>query len=323
MSVIVEDLILPSIVQVGVRLEENRPYKNFGSTYSVLPEVGDGFYWVFGFENQFAVVVYNITLRETVRPHYRHPAFYTIGSYDNSTASHINGRINPTSRILLGYSRPEAVYHDVLHKDYCGKGISISLSAPYAKETAESFGLSIDELSDRCFSLNGTERIPDAITVLRQVERYTPTERFANRYYESKLMELLAILCQRHEPAYPKLPKSNLRSEEKDNICRVTDFIRAHYVEPIDSYILSAIAFMGRTKLTQAFKQVHGVTITQYVRQLRIEHAKSLLKEDRLSLGQIADRVGYHTQGSFTDLFKKATGLTPREYRHLFSDNQS
>lgn len=318
MRAILDELILPSIAQVGMKLEENRPYKNCGSTYSILPEVGDGFYWVYGYENQFAVVVSNMTLKETIQPKYNHPAFYTIGNYDNTSARFVSDQVGSASRPLLGYSRPEAIFHEVLHKGYSGKGVSISLSAPFAEELAHLFDMSIDELTARCFSLNGTERIPEATAILRQLQLYMPTTQFAHRYYESKLRELLAILCQWHDTAHLPLPKSNLRKEDIENLRCVTDYIHAHYMEYFDLHTLSSIAYMGRTKLTQTFKQMHGATITQYVQQLRVEQAKVLLKEDHLPLGEIAVQVGYRTQGSFSDLFKETTGLTPREYRHLF-----
>lgn len=320
MSAILEELILPSIAQIGMKPEETHPYKRCGATYSVLPEVGDGFYWVYGYENKFAVVVSSMTLKETVAPRYRHPAFYTIGSYDNTTARFVSDQAGSASRLLLGYSRPEAIFREVLYRGYSGKGISISLSAPFAEETARLFDMSVGELTERCFSLNGTERVPEAATILRQVQLYTPAARFAHRYYESKLMELLAVLCQRHELVHPELPKGGLRKEDMENLRRVTDYIHAHYMEPFDLRALSFVAYMGRTKLTEAFRRLHGVTITQYTRQLRIEHAKTLLKEGRYSLGEIAVQVGCRTQSSFTDLFKETTGLTPREYRRLFSD---
>ncbi len=321
MSTILEELILPSVVQMGLRLEESRSNRNCGVTYSVLPEVGDGFYWVYGYKDQFAVVVYNLTLKETIQPKYRHPAFYTIGSYNRFVARLISEQAASDSRVLLGYHMPEAIYHQILHKGCSAKGVSLSLSAPFAEQTAALFDMSIGELTERCFSLNGTEQIPEAVTVLSQVQTYTPTERFAHRYYESKLMELIAILCQRHELKCPALPQNNLQEDEKLSLRRVVDYIHAHYMEDTDLKALGGVAYMGRTKLIQTFKQMYGVTITQYLRQLRVEHAKSLLKDGRQPLGQIAVQVGYRSQGSFSDLFKDATGLTPREYRRLFGEN--
>lgn len=320
MSAIVDRMVLPYITQIGIKLEENHPYKSCGSTFSILPEVGEGFYWVYGYENQFTVTVSALTMKETIQPKYTHPAFFTIGSYDNTSARFVSDRVGSAGRSLLGYFRSEGIFHEVLYKGYSGKGVSFSLSAPFAEELAGRLDMNIHELTKRCFSLNGTERIPEAAAILRQVQWYTPTPRFAHLYYESKLMELLVILCQRHDLVHPQLPKSNLRKEDMENLQRVTDYLHAHYKKNPDLHTLGAIAYMGRTKLTQTFKQMYGVAITQYVRQLRVEQAKVLLKDQRLPLGEIAVLVGYQSQGSFTDLFKEATGLTPREYRHLFCD---
>ncbi|SHO53645.1 helix-turn-helix domain-containing protein [Anaerocolumna xylanovorans] len=317
-STILNELILPPIFQLDMQLEKAFPYKSCGTTYSLLPEAGKGYYWVYGYSDQFAVVVYNMSFKKTITSVYEHPAFYSIGSYDNTTARLVSCQMNTSARTLLGYSRPKEIWKEVLYKGYTGKGVSISLLEPYARKMAGFFDISIQELAQRCFCLDGTARIPEADIILKQLESYTPTERYAHHYYESKLVELLTVLCQQYESAPLFLPKKVLPKNEAENLSRVTDYINAHYTAPVDLDVLSSTAYMGRTKLSLAFKQMYGITITQYVRQLRVEHAKSLLKNKELSLGEIAAQVGYQTQGSFTDLFKEATGLTPREYRHLF-----
>lgn len=349
---LLNDLILPPIYQLGMQLEEEHNYKTCGSTYSILPESGKGYYRVYGYMDCFAVVVYNISLKKSFVPSYEHPAFYTIGSYDNITAGFISRQPNTPSRILISYSRPKEVWKEVLYKGYSGKGVSISLSESYAKEIAGLFHMSMDELEKRCFCLDGSARIPEAELILKQLQFYTPLEQFAFHYYRSKLIELLTVLCQRYESVSP-LPSTTALSvtapsgttlsgtisygtipcgttpysttpatafcrKEAENLSRVTEYINAHFAEPVNLRTLSATAFMGRTKLSQTFKQFYGITITQYIRQLRVEHAKSLLKNNRLSLGEIAGLVGYQSQGSFTELFKETTGLTPREYRNLF-----
>lgn len=293
-----------------MQLEEKCPYKTCGSTYSVVPEIGKGYYWTYGYRDRFAVVIYDMSFYTTIEPIYEHPAFYTIGSYI------ISNQIDSSSRILLSYSRPKEVWKEIIGKEYSGNGISIALSESFAKEIACLFDITMEELVKRCFCLDGTIKLPEADIIFRQLQLYAPTEQFAHHYYESKLLELLIILCQRHETPCPV--KNTISEKEAEGLSRVTDYIALHYMEAIDLRILSATAYMGRTKLTQSFKQMYGITITQYVRQLRVRHAKSLLKKSHLSLGEIASQVGYQTQGSFTDLFKEATGLTPREYRYLF-----
>jgi AraC family transcriptional regulator len=53
----------------------------------------------------------------------------------------------------------------------------------------------------------------------------------------------------------------------------------------------------------------------QYVIARRIERAKRLLRDDNLSLAQVAARVGFWDQGHFTRHFKRLVGVTPKRFQ--------
>ncbi|WP_315815194.1 helix-turn-helix transcriptional regulator [Paraflavitalea speifideaquila] len=63
--------------------------------------------------------------------------------------------------------------------------------------------------------------------------------------------------------------------------------------------------------LTTLFSSVEGITIEKYAILQRVEKAKELLMYDQLSLGQIADQLGYSSVQHLSQQFKKITGLTP------------
>ena len=65
------------------------------------------------------------------------------------------------------------------------------------------------------------------------------------------------------------------------------------------------------------FKLATNASPLQYLQGLRIEHAKELLKQSNLAVSEVADMVGYQDASYFTSLFKKATAVTPIEYRSL------
>lgn len=67
--------------------------------------------------------------------------------------------------------------------------------------------------------------------------------------------------------------------------------------------------------LTRAFREQHGVTIPAYVRQLRVDAARKLLKSSSLSLADIAGMVGFADQSHLTRVFKRLTGVPPGQYR--------
>lgn len=68
--------------------------------------------------------------------------------------------------------------------------------------------------------------------------------------------------------------------------------------------------------ISRAFKKISNLTYIDYLTNIRIEQAKKLLKNSKLSLNDIAANVGYINLSSFIRTFKKKTGETPSKYRN-------
>ncbi len=71
--------------------------------------------------------------------------------------------------------------------------------------------------------------------------------------------------------------------------------------------------------LKRRFKIATGDTLMGHVQNLRIEEAKRILETSDRSFDEIAADVGYENPGFFRNLFKRRTGLTPSQYRKMFS----
>jgi transcriptional regulator GlxA family with amidase domain len=72
---------------------------------------------------------------------------------------------------------------------------------------------------------------------------------------------------------------------------------------------------MSLRTFNRRFKAATGQSPLQYLQDTRIAIARDLLKTSNLSIGEIAERVGYQDTGYFTGLFKKQLATTPSEYR--------
>jgi len=71
------------------------------------------------------------------------------------------------------------------------------------------------------------------------------------------------------------------------------------------------------------FSTVEGITLEHYVILRRIEKAKDLLVNTKLSLMDIAFQLGYSSVAHFSNQFKKTTGLTPAYFRNIKWENKS
>jgi len=74
---------------------------------------------------------------------------------------------------------------------------------------------------------------------------------------------------------------------------------------------------MSRNYLGQIFKDRTGISISNYLNNLRIKEATRLLIDSTMKIYEISDAIGYSDQNYFSAIFKRYTGVSPREYRDL------
>lgn len=78
---------------------------------------------------------------------------------------------------------------------------------------------------------------------------------------------------------------------------------------------LASVAGMSRSAFALRFKEVVGETPLDYLTRWRVYRAAVLLREGDRKLAEIANAVGYDSDGSFNKTFKRIVGITPGEYR--------
>jgi transcriptional regulator GlxA family with amidase domain len=78
------------------------------------------------------------------------------------------------------------------------------------------------------------------------------------------------------------------------------------------------LAVSERT-LNRRFKQAVGEAPLHYLQSLRVDVAKRLLETRALNVDAVSERVGYGDLSTFRRLFKRETGLSPRDYQRRFS----
>ncbi|KPV55988.1 hypothetical protein QJ48_30130 [Paenibacillus sp. A3] len=97
---------------------------------------------------------------------------------------------------------------------------------------------------------------------------------------------------------------------------RMKDCIHEQYANPnLSLTFLGSELNVSPKYLSQIFKEEFGVNFLDYVSELRIREAKRLLTESEETVQDIGVRVGYPSVRSFLRVFKKATGVTPGEFR--------
>ena len=108
---------------------------------------------------------------------------------------------------------------------------------------------------------------------------------------------------EKHAPAYDRM------------IDYVISDIREHYLEDISLTSLSAKYNTSMSHLSKMIKETLKMNFSDYIAILRIQRAKELLRDDSMSIQEIAEIVGYNDYFYFTKVFKKVEGISPSKYR--------
>lgn len=112
--------------------------------------------------------------------------------------------------------------------------------------------------------------------------------------------------------------KQKLPEDISQPVKIAVDYAMRHYKEAAGLSDAAEAAGVNSTYLSYLFSQEMGVGFANYLLNLRIEHAKKLLRETSLKMWQVAEESGFNDYHYFSKVFKKAEGMSPAQYRKRF-----
>lgn len=95
----------------------------------------------------------------------------------------------------------------------------------------------------------------------------------------------------------------------------VISYIQEHLTETISTEQLAQFLGLSPNYLSTRFHQESGMTLRNFITQQKINKSKDYLKNTDRSLLEISTFLGFSSQAYFQNVFKKMTGMTPKEYR--------
>ena len=158
------------------------------------------------------------------------------------------------------------------------------------------------------------ENLHHVVKILNKImKEYSEERKYKDNMIQIHIMELF-IMLERF-----KRTRKDILNNTDIIINRVSNYIRENYGRTITLEELSIKFGISKEHLSRQFKSILGIGFNDYVTYVRIQNAEKLLKENKISMVEIASQCGFNSCSYFAAVFKKIKGITPYKYSKLFS----
>jgi AraC-like DNA-binding protein len=136
---------------------------------------------------------------------------------------------------------------------------------------------------------------------------------------KAKLAKSIHALMKLYEQMFFVFAESVANTNNIQNLSPVVQqcrsYIDGNIFEPLHVYKIASVLRISSSYLSHIHKEESGESISDYIKRKKMSEAKWLLKHTAFSISDIYVKLGYCSQSYFTNIFRRATGMTPRNYR--------
>lgn len=163
--------------------------------------------------------------------------------------------------------------------------------------------------------------LPSKITarlggVLRDILSIRPGTPCAGLFAEAKTLELLSLQIEQFiQSPCSVVAAMAMDRVDRAGVRRVREMLNENLQDPPSLLDMSREAGMSHSKLNRCFKQLYGLTVFEWLRQLRLDKARELLSGGGCSIAEAALNSGFSDQSHLNRCFKRHFGVTPGQFR--------
>jgi len=242
-----------------------------------------------------------------VTPDHSHPAYMFVLSYDSESEVVIEGKQIASLPNTIFALSPEIKHQEVqnyLPPKYC----AIFIERDFFEEQFKRY-------SDELLVFNGLV-INIKSHRLESLVRDFMNESQNMHHSKEMLLEALATLLT-HEIIRNIVDYSFHKTILSDNmmINESIKFMNIHFEKEITIDVLAKHSKLSKSHFTKLFTQEMQVSPMVYLKNIRLQNAKKMLRTKELNITQVAQKCGFNSTSYFTKLFKEHFSLTPKEFR--------
>ena len=130
-----------------------------------------------------------------------------------------------------------------------------------------------------------------------------------NLMMEGSLQQFIAM--QLAPFVQPFLRRESMTTRDRDILYAVKDYLHKTFHANHSLLDLSKQFGINQNKLKKSFKELFGIPVIEYLYNLKMEHAKNMLYDQGMYVGEVAALVGYKNANHFATAFKRKFGIKP------------
>ncbi|MBQ6997379.1 MAG: AraC family transcriptional regulator [Oscillospiraceae bacterium] len=177
-----------------------------------------------------------------------------------------------------------------------------------------SFDLETTELD---MLINRKFKIPQRSAFLLQqlLHEQDRMDKYSSDLINSLLTQFLIMLLRSNEaPGETRLKASNSVHSENEIIRRAQQYISAHIREKLSVPLVARMVDVSPSYLTALFHKNLQISPGEYIRRIKLQESKQMIRENSMNFSEIAAALQYSTVHHFSRQFKDKFGITPTEY---------
>lgn len=166
------------------------------------------------------------------------------------------------------------------------------------------------------FQYNTVYKVPNSNKITKIIQsienEFNLNHKFSSELQNLKLEELIISII--HGSEYNQI-NNFIKSDVRKSFSELRSKINLTYNEDWNADKMAAEVNLSTSRFYKLYKEIFGISPKKYLQDIRIEHAKLLLMQNKYMIKEIAEMTGYKNQYHFIRQFKEYVGTTPSKYK--------
>lgn len=163
------------------------------------------------------------------------------------------------------------------------------------------------------------------LQLMQEISDTLRNKAISQLYLDAQLMKIVYFLLPQNNILYPQSKTITIKlkcgrnillnNDDQEIIQQIHNDLTVNYQHPPTIKELAKIHYISEQKLTAGFKYLYHCSIHDYISNLRLNIANSMLLSEQSTIIQIAKTLGFSNANSFIYFYRKKTGITPKQFQ--------